>query len=122
MTDPCINHEFASDDSTTCIHCGGEFPLVQRKPGYLDRCAAQLEDWVKGNSKHNTVDDECCPDFSCCSGQQTPKEHREAFAAAMGKAREDMLMTFLSRSIELMGKGGKVHIAGRTAEELEERE
>jgi len=26
----------------------------------------QLSEWVKGNSLHNPVRDECCPDFSCC--------------------------------------------------------
>jgi len=69
--------------------------------------------WVDGDSRHNDIDDECCPDFSCCSEQRTPRDQREAFAAATGREREMMLMTFMSRGIELMGHGGKVHIAGR---------
>ena len=38
-----------------------------RKPGYTIRCYDQLVDWMNGISKHNYVDDECCPDFTCCS-------------------------------------------------------
>lgn len=30
----------------------------------------QLEYWTKGVSVHNEVDDECCPDFSCCNKNQ----------------------------------------------------
>ncbi len=33
---------------------------------YKERCDNQLEEWVKGISIHNTKDEECCPDFSCC--------------------------------------------------------
>lgn len=27
----------------------------------------QLSEWVKGNSLHNPITDECVPDFSCCN-------------------------------------------------------
>ena len=37
-----------------------------KKPGYRDRAIGQLMMWVNGQPKHNTVDNECCPDFSCC--------------------------------------------------------
>ncbi len=33
---------------------------------YQERARRQGEEWVQGDSRHNTVDDECCPDFSCC--------------------------------------------------------
>jgi hypothetical protein len=33
---------------------------------YKARCHKQLEGWLEGRSIHNRVDDECCPDFSCC--------------------------------------------------------
>ena len=33
---------------------------------YKERDLYQLDEWVKGNPIHNNVDDECCPDFSCC--------------------------------------------------------
>lgn len=34
---------------------------------YQERCIAQLRRWVEGHSEHNRIDDECCPDFSCCN-------------------------------------------------------
>lgn len=33
---------------------------------YEQRVLHQHKLWVKGHSIHNEVDDECCPDFSCC--------------------------------------------------------
>jgi hypothetical protein len=34
---------------------------------YQLRCLKQNEDWLNGRSFHNFIDDECCPDFSCCN-------------------------------------------------------
>lgn len=34
--------------------------------GYKDRSRTQMLSWAMGRPYHNTVDDECCPDFSCC--------------------------------------------------------
>lgn len=36
------------------------------KPGYRERARSQALSWAMGNSYHNNIDDECCPDFSCC--------------------------------------------------------
>lgn len=33
---------------------------------YHERCRLQCLAWAEGRPQHNTVDDECCPDFSCC--------------------------------------------------------
>jgi hypothetical protein len=33
---------------------------------YKQRCYDQLIKWVNGKPTHNVVEDECCPDFSCC--------------------------------------------------------
>lgn len=33
---------------------------------YQQRAYKQGIDWVNGKSIHNEVDNECCPDFSCC--------------------------------------------------------
>lgn len=33
---------------------------------YQHRVIRQTLQWVNGRSVHNDVDDECCPDFSCC--------------------------------------------------------
>lgn len=71
---------------------------------YKERTAHQLEEWVKGNAIHNTVDDECCPDFSCCNKKMnTPIGIRKTFHAACLKDDEEtkmgMLMNFLGNAI-----------------------
>ena len=38
-----------------------------KKPGFVIRSYEQLVDWMNGISKHNKIDDECCPDFTCCA-------------------------------------------------------
>ena len=41
----------------------------------LDKCSIyyQMWLWVFGKSTHNTLRDECCPDFSCCTNnRKTP--------------------------------------------------
>ena len=100
---------------------------------YKERANHQLDEWVKGNSIHNDVDNECCPDFSCCTlSINTPIEIREAFKAVCKKADEEgfnpehhphydakmaMLMGFLGNGMaEWTDK--KVYIAG---EELRQK-
>ena len=41
--------------------------VKKRKPGYVKRTYEQLLHWMNGVSIHNRVDDECCPDFTCCT-------------------------------------------------------
>jgi len=38
-----------------------------KKSGFVIRSYEQLVDWMNGISKHNEIDDECCPDFTCCA-------------------------------------------------------
>lgn len=33
---------------------------------YQERVRVQTFAWAEGRPYHNRVDDECCPDFSCC--------------------------------------------------------
>lgn len=33
---------------------------------YIDRSMKQAREWVDAICRHNDIDDECCPDFSCC--------------------------------------------------------
>lgn len=33
---------------------------------YLGRAHRQAARWVLGTRDHNSIDNECCPDFSCC--------------------------------------------------------
>jgi len=54
------------------------------------RANSQLAEWVKGNPIHNLIDDECCPDFSCCKPESfQPLEIRKTFAAVCKKADEE---------------------------------
>lgn len=34
---------------------------------YQLRALQQAVEWADGRPRHNIVDDECCPDFSCCT-------------------------------------------------------
>ena len=33
---------------------------------YRERVRSQTLSWAQGRPYHNKIDDECCPDFSCC--------------------------------------------------------
>ena len=94
---------------------------------YKERCNNQLEEWVKGNPIHNTKDEECCPDFSCCTPQcLQPLEIRKTFQEVCKKADEEgfnpehhpyddakmgMLMSFLGGLVGTVSDK-KVHIVG----------
>lgn len=68
---------------------------------YKKRCNYQIEEWVKGNSIHNDIDDECCPDFSCCRPDLLqPEEIRKTFAALNPEQQEGMLLSFLSAGLK----------------------
>jgi len=93
---------------------------------YNERCSHQLNEWVKGNPIHNNVDDECCPDFSCCKPKNIqPLNIRETFKAVCVAVTKEgfnpdnhphydtkmgMLMSFMNNAFgdELSKK--KVHI------------
>ena len=63
----------------------------------------QLNEWLKGNSIHNSDRDECCPDFSCCNGTIAPLDVRERFVRAHREGDEkttfSMLMLFLGEAL-----------------------
>jgi hypothetical protein len=78
----------------------------------------QLTEWVKGNPFHNDVDDECCPDFSCCRPELlAPEYERQAFANASEEKQMSFLMGYLGRAISTYEPSKKVHIVGDTGEE-----
>ena len=84
----------------------------------------QLNEWAEGNPNHNLVDDECCPDFSCCNRTLLqPEEIRKTFKKVCEKAdtegfnpdhhpaydmKMSMLMNFLGSSI----KNKSVYVSG----------
>lgn len=72
----------------------------------------QLKLWVTGTNIHNTQDNECCPDFSCCQNHyKAPDEERRLFLDRP-ELRDRLLMGFLACALSGMGK--RVHIAGST--------
>ncbi|MDX1700539.1 MAG: hypothetical protein R3250_07980 [Melioribacteraceae bacterium] len=44
---------------------------------YQERCFIQGLLWVKGQSFHNDIDGECCPDFSCCEPSLFEKDQKQ---------------------------------------------
>lgn len=81
----------------------------------------QLERWVVGESLHNHERGECCPDFSCCSGQPPVElEVRQRFLKAYQEQNEPvmnmMLGLFLTQAIT-RHCGKCVYVAGQPVEE-----
>lgn len=68
---------------------------------YNERIEFQLSEWVKGNSIHNDIDCECCPDFSCCKPHLKADEQvRIEFSNANEEKRLAMLFDFLGKLLE----------------------
>ena len=70
----------------------------------------QMDEWVKGNSLHNTERDECCPDFSCCQKHYRASEGERRLFRDRPELRDKMLMGFLGAVISKYGKD--VYVAG----------
>lgn len=71
---------------------------------YRERCEYQLDEWVKGNPVHNNVDDECCPDFSCCRPELLqPEKVRKTYQDGNDEMRAGMCLGFLSAGISNLG-------------------
>lgn len=100
----------------TCLSCKAEFSSHEEHrcdagDSYRRRSDEQLAQWLEGDPRHNDVDEECCPDFSCCQPDLlAPRETREAFARADAAAREGMLMGFLGALAANVP--ARVHVAG----------
>ena len=77
----------------------------------------QLSEWVEGRSWHNPVRDECCPDFSCCSGGKImEKDLRIKFSNAYKMGDNKTMMTILGMGLSTLAlsKGLNVHITGES--------
>lgn len=65
----------------------------------------QLESWLQGKSVHNTTDNECTPDFSCCEpGLLASSDERQKFARAYRtddvETTRELLSIFFNRLLE----------------------
>lgn len=77
----------------------------------------QLSEWVKGNSLHNPIRDECCPDFSCCHTEGLMDEDlRIKFSNAhkMNDKKTTMSILGMALSGVTTEMGLNVHIAGES--------
>ncbi|MER8672977.1 hypothetical protein [Mesorhizobium sp. M0037] len=49
--------------------------MSARKPNpYQERCRIHVLEWAKGNAYHEPINDECCPDGSCCNPELFEKD------------------------------------------------
>ncbi len=55
---------------------------------YQKRCLEYCIRWVNGESKHNDIDDECVPDFSCCYPELFEQD-RSKRIASLNRLRRD---------------------------------
>lgn len=45
-----------------------------------ERSRVQCLKWAMGTPNHNRIDDECCPDFSCCHPELFETDQAERWA------------------------------------------
>jgi hypothetical protein len=50
---------------------------LRRNPRYKERAKAQALAWAQGRPYHETFNDECCPDFSCCFPHMFEKDAKK---------------------------------------------
>jgi len=90
--------------------------------GMTDRgsVAHQLKRWVEGKPLHNTIRNECCPDFSCCNGGNImPVEVRQKFQMAVEEGDKEAEMNILGMGLSGLFNSSDVtvHIAGEDTNE-----
>lgn len=54
--------------------------MTKHDPRYQERVKAQTLAWAQGQPRHNNIDDECCPDFSCCQPDLFEQDEAERWA------------------------------------------
>ncbi len=85
---------------------------------YQERCDFQMREWVKGNSIHNNVENECTPDFSCCKqgfeySQEEKNTYAEAYFAGDSETTTSMNMELLAKVINTIAPNKKYAIIGK---------
>lgn len=61
---------------------------------YHQRVYKQGVDWIAGISRHNDIDGECCPDFSCCVSDVFVTDRAKRVARFNEWARENEYKQF----------------------------
>lgn len=87
-----------------------------------DGIQEQIENWLAGEAAHNPIRDECCPDFSCCSGIENiwPQDVRQKYYDAYKAGDEATMqsMGFMALGDAILGSvdQDKIYLAGRLKE------
>lgn len=76
----------------------------EMRPDYLEKYRASIDEqlgrWVAGDSQHNHVHNECCPDFSCCCPELAwSTELRIQFMESGPDDRLVMLLSSIQRAV-----------------------
>jgi hypothetical protein len=78
---------------------------------YRERVRFQLLEWVDGNSIHNEIEGECCPDFSCCNPKLLKEKFfREKYLASNSEQRESLCFGLLSDFLKFHNLSKKVFV------------
>lgn len=75
----------------------------------------QLDEWVDGHPIHDYVLDQCCPDFSCCTGNIVSLEIRKRFQKAFVEKDEETKMTLLGSFLGIAFSKQNIYVAGDPA-------
>lgn len=72
----------------------------------------QLKEWVNGNPIHNAERDECCPDFSCCTGKMAEQDVRDRFLKAYQEGDKTVMNLMLKMFIRKAFADKNIYFAG----------
>ncbi len=75
----------------------------KRGKHYREILKHQTQEWLKGNSIHNTEYGECCPDFSCCVPEMKASDEERRKFVDHPELRDEMLAMFLGRMLRHEG-------------------
>ena len=84
--------------------------------------AKQLQSWLEGKPVHDTVNDQCCPDFSGCVPELlAPFETRKAFVEGDADTRMVMLSMFLGGAVQSLAPNTDVYVTDDGLEDNHEQ-
>lgn len=80
----------------------------------------QLDNWVKGISLHNTLRDECCPDFSCCGSPILDEKTRKTFLKAYQDGNLEIMLSIMGMGLQNLASEIGIRLCVLDGSELEE--
>lgn len=103
-------------------------PLASSRDGakqraYRERVRAQTLSWAQGRPYHNRIDDECCPDFSCCQPELLEKDDAKRWEAYSKEGQsltvEHVMVLEINRPFIVFNDDGTLTMEPVSVEELE---